>query len=126
MKKVLVLIVMVGGLFSLFQSFNPNTNPAGEIPEEVNKVLVSSCYDCHTTNAKNQDARDALDFEKWDDYRVTKKIGLLGKINQLVEEDKMPPAKYLGFKPDRKLSEMQKQLISDWTRKESSALMEGN
>ncbi|MEN8227463.1 MAG: heme-binding domain-containing protein [Bacteroidota bacterium] len=126
MKKGLILIVMAGGFFFLFQSFNSTTNPDGEIPKEVNEVLVSSCYDCHSTTAKNQDARDALNFEKWDEYRVTKKIGLLGKTGELIEEEKMPPAKYLGFKPDRKLSETQKQMLLDWTKKESSALMEGN
>ena len=126
MRKGFVLIVMAGGFFFLFQSFNPIINADGEIPEEVNKILLLSCNDCHSTNAKNQDAREAIDFEKWDEYRLTKKIGLLGKIGELVEEEKMPPAKYLNYKPDRKLSETQKQMIIEWTKKESSALMEGN
>lgn len=120
------MIIMAGGLFFLSQAFSLNNRPVGEIPEEVGKILVSSCYDCHSSDANSKDAREALNFEQWDEYRVTKKIGLLGKICELVEEDKMPPKKYLGFKPDRKLSDSQKQLICDWTGKESSALMEGN
>lgn len=126
MRKSIVLISMAGGLFFLSQAFSLNSKPDGEIPEEVTKLLVSSCYDCHSSDASNDDARKALNFEQWDEYRVTKKIGLLGKICELVEEDKMPPKKYLGFKPDRKLSASQKQLICDWTEKESSALMGGN
>ena len=126
MRKSIVLIIMAGGLFFLSQAYSPKNKPVGEIPEEVGKILVSSCYDCHSSEANSKDAPEALNFEKWDEYRVTKKIGLLGKICELVEEDKMPPKKYLGFKPDRKLSNSQKQLICDWTGKESSALMEGN
>ena len=126
MKRSILKIILVGGIFVLFQAFNLNTTNVGEIPEEVNKALEASCYDCHTTGAKNKDAREALNFEKWDDYRVTKKIGLLGKICELVEEEKMPPAKYLNFNPGKKLSAAQKQLICDWAEKESSALMEGN
>ena len=126
MKKSIVLIVLVGGLFFLSQAFSLNNKPVGEIPEEVNKVLVSSCYDCHSSDAKNKDARETLNFESWKEYRTTKKIGMLGKICELVEKEKMPPAKYLGFKPDRKLSASQKKMICDWTKKESSALMGGN
>jgi hypothetical protein len=126
MRKSTLLILLAGGLFFLSQAFGLTSKPAGEIPEEVHKVLMLSCYNCHATDAKNKDAREALNFEKWDDYRITKKIGLLGKICELVEKDKMPPAKYLASKPDRKLSDSQKKMICDWTVKESSDLMGGN
>ena len=99
MRKSIVLIILIGGLFFLSQAFSLNNKPAGEIPEEVNEMFVSSCYDCHSSDAKNKDAREALNFESWNEYRTTKKIGMLGKICELVEKEKMPPAKYLGFNP---------------------------
>jgi hypothetical protein len=68
----------------------------------------------------------ALDFEKWNEYRLTKQIGLLGDIGKMVEEGKMPPGKYLDNKPDRKLSEVQKKLLADWTKQEADKLMQGN
>ena len=123
MKKYIALMMLAGGILLLSQSFTPNRLSNAAFPDEVNKVLVASCYNCHSTDAKNKDAREALNFEKWDDYRVTKKIGLLGKICELVEEGKMPPAKYLDNNPDRKLSDTQKQLICEWTKKETSSLM---
>lgn len=123
MKKYIAMMMLAGGIFLLSQSFTPNRLSNAAFPDEVNKVLVASCYNCHTTDAKNKDAREALDFEKWDDYRVTKKISLLGKICELVEEDKMPLAKYLEFNPERKLSDTQKQLICEWSKKETSSLM---
>ena len=126
MRKSIVLIIVAGGLFFPSQAFSPNIEPVGEIPGEVNKVLVLSCYDCHSSDASNEDARKALNFEKWNEYRVTKRIGLLEKICEIIEEDKMQPVKYLKNKPDRKLSVDQKTLICDWSTKESSALMGGN
>ena len=123
MKKYIALMMLAGGIFLLSQSFTPNRLSNAAFPDEVNKVLVASCHDCHTTDAKSKKASEALDFEKWDEYRVTKKISLMGKICELVEEDKMPPAKYLEFNPDRKLSDTQKQLICDWSKKETSSLM---
>ncbi len=125
MKRRMILIGLAGGLFILFQAFNLKIKSQGEIPEEVTSILKSACYDCHTTEARNVEARTALNFEKWDDLRATKKIGLLGKINELVGEDKMPPAKYLQYNPEKKLTESQKQVILDWTTEESSVLMEG-
>jgi len=122
MKKYIALMMLAGGIL-LSQSFTTNRLGNAAFPDQVNKVLVASCYNCHSTDAKNKDAREALNFEKWDDYRVTKKIGLLGKICELVEKDKMPPAKYLDNNPDRKLSDTQKQLICEWSKKETSSLM---
>jgi hypothetical protein len=51
---------------------------------------------------------------------------LLGDINKVMDEGKMPPKKYLEYKPEKKLSEEQRQVIGDWARKESEKLMEGN
>ncbi len=126
MKKSIVIIGLAGGLFFLFQAFSVKIEAAGEIPEEVNKVLETSCIGCHSTGARNEDGPKALNFEKWDEYKLTKQIGLLGKIGELVEEDKMPPAKFIEHRPEAKLTESQKKLIFDWTEKESSHLMEGN
>ena len=125
MKRSIIVIGLVAGLFILFQAFNLKKGSAGEIPEEVTSILQSSCYGCHTSEARNVEARTALNFEKWDDLRATKKIGLLGKINELVGENKMPPAKFLEYNPEKKLTDEQKQVILDWTTEESSVLMEG-
>jgi hypothetical protein len=54
---------------------------------------------------------------------VIKKIGILSKMGEVVEEDKMPPQKYLNNKPQAKLSETQKKQFLDWTSKESGRLM---
>jgi len=126
MKKSIAFIVLAGGLLFVFLAFSRETNSFGDIPEEVNKVLETSCIGCHSTGARNEDAREALNFEKWEDYKLTKKIGLLDKIDEMVGEGKMPPAKFLERKPESKLSEKQKELVLHWAEKESTDLMEGN
>jgi hypothetical protein len=126
MKSKRILIVLAGALLFIFQSFLLNRNASLEVPEEVNQILESSCYDCHSSAGQNDDALKALNFENWEEYRLTKQIGLLGEIAEVIEKDKMPPAKYLEFKPDRKLSDSQKELIMKWTEEASDALMEGN
>jgi hypothetical protein len=126
MKNKAILLLLAGGILFLLQSFLSNRKPAPDFPEEVNGILVSSCFDCHSSAGKNDDARKKLNFESWDDYKLTKKIGLLGDIAKVIEKDEMPPGKYLEFKPDRKLTDEQKKVILNWTEETSNALMEGN
>ncbi len=127
MKKSIALIVLAGGLFLIFQAFSQKANiTAGEIPEEVNQIIETSCIGCHSTGSRNEDAHKALDFKKWDEYKLTKQIGLLDKIDEMVGESKMPPPKFLDFKPEAKLSESQREEVLQWANKESSKLMEGN
>jgi len=126
MKKQLVLLLLIGILFLSFQSFSPETPSEGVFPDEISSILKNSCYDCHSTANGSEKALKAVDFEQWDQYRLTKQIGLLGDIGKVVEEGKMPPGKYLEKKPDRKLSESQIKLLADWTKQEADKLMQAD
>ena len=126
MKKQIVLLVATGILFLFFQSFRPETPADYAIPDEISTILKLSCYDCHSTAKGSEKPLKAVDFEQWDQYRVTKQIGLLGDIGKMVEEGKMPPGKYLEKNPDAALSEAQKKLLADWTKQEADKLMEAN
>lgn len=126
MKRMTIMILLVGGIFFLFQSFFLNRIPSPEIPEEVNQVLVSHCYHCHSTDGKSKKAREALNFEKWEDYKVTEQISLLDNVTEKISNDEMPPGAYLVFQPKMKLDDSQKKLILKWAKETSDSLMEGN
>jgi len=125
MKKTIPILVMTGaGL--LFMAFMTSPAPGPGFPEDVEKVLKASCFDCHSNNASSKKGKLALNFDKWGDYKTSKKVSKLNDICELVEENKMPPGKYLEKKPDRALTDAQKELICSWADKESAKLMEGN
>jgi hypothetical protein len=126
MKKRIALIVIAGGMFILFQANRPDPELTSQIPEEVSTVLESSCYNCHATGTRSEDALKALNFTDWEDYRTSKKVALLGDICQILEKGKMPPEKYLDRNPDKKLSDAQKKLICDWTKEVSDNLLGEN
>ena len=94
-----------------------------EFPEEVNKVLQNSCFGCHTTDARSEDAKAAMDFNIWDEYKLTKKISLLNKIDVVLKEGNMPPERMLKRFPERALSNDQVKLIRDWAKNETKKLM---
>lgn len=123
MKRRIALIVIAGGMFILFQANRPDPELISQIPEEVSTLLVASCYDCHTTGAKSEDALKAVNFTEWEDYRESKKVAVLGDICEMIEKGKMPPEKYLANSPDKKLSDAQKKLICDWTKEASDKLL---
>ena len=126
MKKGGIWITLSGIAFIVFQSFSIMSLQEQQIPDDVNEVLQTSCFGCHNNEAGSKDAREAFNLETWNEYRLTKKIGLLGEISEVVQEGKMPPARFLESNPDRKLTEAQKKLIIEWAEKESRNLMEGS
>ncbi len=126
MKNQLVLLLATGILFLFFQSFSPEPPSESVFPDEISTILKNSCYDCHTAANGSEKSLKAVDFEQWDQYRLTKQIGLLGDIGKVLEEGKMPPGKYLEKKPEAKLSEAQIKLLADWTKKEADKLMQGD
>ena len=124
MKKFQLRVFLAGAGLVLLAGFIA-IPPEGEAaPGEVKEILKSACFDCHSDAAKSDKAKKALNFDQWDDYKVTKKIAKLDAICEVIEEDKMPPAKYLKSKPDRKLSDEQKKAVCKWTTKESEQLLE--
>ena len=126
MKKQLVLILAIGVLFLFVQSIRPELPQESVIPDEITSILETSCYDCHFTGASAEKALNALNFDTWEGYRTTKKVGLLADISKVVGEQKMPPGKYLERKPEAKLSEQQVKLLTEWADAEAEKLMQGN
>lgn len=126
MKKQIVGVISGVLVLILLLSFSLGNTAKDDIPEEIGAILSSSCMGCHNEEARSEDAKNAVQFDLWEDYRVTKKIGILGKIGEVVEEGKMPPPKFLERNPDKKLSSEHQKLLVEWTKKESERLMQGN
>jgi hypothetical protein len=94
-----------------------------EFPKEVSGILENSCYSCHTTGAKADDAVKALDLLKWNELSKTKKISKLNDIQAVVKDGKMPPERFLKKNPKKALSEEDSEALVQWTKKEISSLM---
>jgi len=98
--------------------------PTPGFPEEIMKIIVNSCYDCHTGESQNQKAKNTLDFLKWNEYKTSKKVQLLNKIDEVIKKENMPPEKYLNRNPEKRLSEEQVGIITKWTEEEADKLLE--
>ena len=130
-KTILISILPVFAilLFIAAQQPEPVVQPVQEDldlgwPEEVMTLFQQSCFDCHTADASNIKAKGKLNFSKWEEYKLTKKIGKLDKISEEVKEKKMPPNRYLKDNPGKALSDDQITIITNWANKEADKLME--
>ena len=114
MKILKITIWAVLALFVILQ-FIPNTYPevvksnehdlilTGNVPDEIEQILRTSCYDCHSNETKypwyayiapvswqvvrdvNQ-GRSELNFSEWDSLKSRDKIKLLDEIAEEVDE----------------------------------------
>ena len=143
MKKVLkntLLVLLV--LFVLIQ-FYPraaeNNNPDASldiaqvhaVPANVQSVLKSACYDCHSNqttypwyanlqpvsywlNDHIVEGKKELNFSEFASYRLSKQFRKLEEINGEVKEGKMPLQSYTLIHTDAKLSADDKLTLASW------------
>lgn len=97
-----------------------------KMPENVKAVVDNSCFGCHNTDSRNDDAKKELDFKTMHQLSDIKKLGILKDIGEVIEENEMPPEKFLKKRPEKELTDEQKQILIDWVKKESMALMHRN
>ena len=93
----------------------------------VNAILVSSCYSCHSTGgtapwyaalsptylAANS-ARKVLNFSDWQTYDEEKRAAELKSIAQSVGSGSMPPGDYTALDHSARLTGDQQQALIDW------------
>jgi hypothetical protein len=132
MKKTifsaLLLIAASLAVMAFTYTSRTDTNPPQEkvasvFPEDVQKVLENSCFDCHSDASSNIKAKGKVNFTKWGELSDAKKVGKMEAINNEIKEGKMPPAKYAANYPDHALKADQKELILKWVTEESAKLM---
>ena len=128
--------------FIVIQFFRPEKNTAEGIsnndiskiyavPADVQSILKTSCYNCHSNNtvypwyAEIQPAawwladhvkegKKELNFSEFASYRIGRQYRKLEEINGEVKEDKMPLKSYLWIHKNSKLSEQQKLTLANW------------
>ena len=139
LKRTFQLLLLA---FIIIQFFRPAKNKAEgignndisklyPIPEDVQTILKTSCYDCHSNNtvypwyAEVQpvawwlndhiiDGKKDLNFSEFASYRLRRQYKKLEEINDLVKKNAMPLESYLWIHKDAKLTEQQKLTIANW------------
>lgn len=101
------------------------------VPENVQAILKTSCYDCHSNNTVYpwysqiqpaawwlndhiQEGKRELNFSEFASYRIGRQYRKLNEINEQVKEGVMPLDSYLWIHTNAKLDEQQKLILANW------------
>ncbi|MBK7432510.1 MAG: heme-binding domain-containing protein [Chitinophagaceae bacterium] len=139
LKRTLLVLLLA---FVVIQFFRPAKNKAEGIsnnditklypvPQDVQDILKTSCYDCHSNNTVYpwyaevqpvtwwldkhiQDGKKDLNFSEFAGYRLRRQYKKLEEINELVKKNEMPLDSYLWIHKNAKLSDAQKLTLANW------------
>ena len=136
-----IALIMIGILLAI-QLIRPEmTNPPADealalkAPENVMKILKTSCYDCHSNETiwpwyaqiaplswtilgHVNDGREALNFSSYNQIDSKIKTKRLKRAIKTVNNGMMPLSNYLLLHKDATLSNAQKSVIIDWCNQE--------
>ena len=138
-KRFFLLLFLV---FIIIQFFRPAKNKSEGIsanditkkyivPNDVQAILKTSCYDCHSNNTVYpwyaniqpaawwladhiKEGKKELNFSEFASYRIGRQYRKLEEINKEVKEDEMPLESYLWIHKNAKLSDEQKLTLANW------------
>lgn len=103
------------------------------VPQKVNSILRSSCYDCHSNNTHYvwydhiqpvrflveghiKDAKEALNFSEWGTYSERKQERLLTSIIKQIDTGQMPLPSYTLMHRDAKLNTEKTKILIHWLK----------
>lgn len=109
--------------FSISFANNPVKVEGEKMPDNVKTIVDKSCYGCHNSDSKNKDAKEEFNFDKMEGLSFIKKVSAYKNIGETVEENEMPPKKFLSKYPDKKLTQKEKETLITWAKKEAELLV---
>ncbi|WP_417884937.1 heme-binding domain-containing protein [Zunongwangia sp.] len=141
LKNILICVLLV---LVVLQFFKPTKNTSEEIlnsdilkaeklPRDISRILVRSCYDCHSNTTKYpwyseitpvnyflanhvNDGKKHLNFSEWAKLSSERKTHKVKEIGEEIENEKMPLNSYIWLHNDARITEEQKQLLLEWVK----------
>ena len=138
LRKVLLA---VAAILILIQFIHPARNESNDfthdiskkfpVPADVQAILKTSCYDCHSNHTDYpwyanvqpvawwlanhvNEGKEELNFSEFASYRPYRQYGKLDKIAKEIKEGDMPLSSYTLIHRNTIMSEEQKKLVTDW------------
>jgi hypothetical protein len=140
-KKILLglLIIVV-----IIQFIQPARNKNGQVfptdiskivsmPENVQTVLKTACYDCHSNNTQYpwyiniqpvgwmlarhiKEGKEELNFSEFGSYSTRRRVSKLKSIENSIKDGTMPIPSYTIIHKNAMLTKEEKERIIDWAK----------
>ena len=119
---------------SFEQDITANFTKVYNVPKNVEAIVRTSCYDCHSNNTNYpwysnvapvgffmehhiKEAKEDLNFSEWGNYSKRKQENKLDRIVKQIKSDEMPLASYTLIHKNARLTTVQKKEVMDWISK---------
>ena len=156
MKKIIKKILIIGFvIFLLMQLYQPARNESYEqeltanftkmydVPKNVETILRTSCYDCHSNNTNYplysyiqparffmeehiKDGKKDLNFNEFGKYSKRKQENKLEAIIKQIKSNEMPLKSYTLIHKNAILTASQKKKVLDWINKIEDSISSQN
>lgn len=156
MKRIIKKILFIGLIiFLLIQLYQPARNISFEqditgnftkvynVPKNVEIILRTSCYDCHSNNtyypwysyiqpvrffmeSHIKEGKENLNFNEWGNYSDRKQNNKLDRIAKQIESNEMPLSSYTLIHKNAILTASQKKEVLDWINKIEDSISSQN
>lgn len=148
------IILVLGVVFIAIQFIQPAHNKSGQalptdfakiytVPANVDGVLQSACYDCHSNNTNYpwysniqpiawamarhiKNGKEKLNFSDFGSNSTRKQISKLKGIANQIKDDEMPIASYKTMHKKANLTKEEKNLVISWMNKTTDSLSANN
>ena len=150
MKIVKRIVMVLAGLLVVLQFIRPTKNSSENTsqydiikhsrpPQEVENILRTSCYDCHSNSTRYpwyaevqpvgwwlyrhiEGAKRQLNFSEFGGYRLRRQYRKLDEMITQLNEGEMPLPSYLIIHTDARLSQDQKDRFVAWVNAERDSM----
>jgi hypothetical protein len=142
MKILKRVLLVLAGLLLILQFIRPPRNSSDGsmtsdittrlgVPQDVQNILHTSCYDCHSNNtiypwyaeiqpvgwflnSDIQEGKRHLNFSEFALYPARRQLSKLNGMIEQINEDEMPLPIYLTMHHDAKLTQEKKDRLIAW------------
>ncbi|NQV29578.1 MAG: heme-binding domain-containing protein [Candidatus Marinimicrobia bacterium] len=138
MTRTKLILIVIVGFFVVLQliplnQFNPPVIQTVNAPADIQMILKTSCYDCHSNETvwpwyskiapasflitrDVVEGRKHLNFSDFSEMDAFDSTDLAEEIIEMLEEGKMPLPPYLLLHPDARLSDDQSESLIRWAK----------
>ena len=150
-KKILLGLLVV---FIIIQFIQPARNKSNQVlltdltrtlnvPQHVQSILQSACYDCHSNNtsypwysriqpfgwmlaAHIREGKAELNFSDFGSYSLRRQLSKLSGIGNSIKDGTMPISSYELIHKNARLSKEDKALLIEWATRTKDSLRLNN
>ena len=147
LKKATIMVIVLLVAIQFFKTKENKSIQVSEnaitqhydVPENIQNILKTSCYDCHSNNTNYpwynkiqpinwwlaghiNEGKEELNFDEFNAYSTKKKLHKLDEVIETIKDNEMPLKSYTIIHSNAKLSDSDKQEIEAWVKKIKSEI----